>query len=408
MLHLRTVLFTCTLSTAWSFVFADDAASGTPWLRFRTQELHQDRNEGMAVADYNGDGKPDISAGEFWYAGPDFTRKQPLRKIAPFGGGEYLNNNSEHAIDLNLDGFPDLITGGFMDSELVWYENPGPQALREGTLWKRHVLVDTGLKHNEASLMADIDGDGRMECIVNHWQDNLPMRIYKLSPAEGGPSVETITVAEAGEKTSGHGLGTGDLNGSGRTDIIFKNGWYEQLADGSWKLHAAWSKPFMSVPALVLDVDGDGRNDILWGNGHDYGLYWEKQLEPAADGTLRWEQHLIDDRWSQAHVLAWHDLDGDGRPELITGKRYYGHGGRDPGANDGLVIYAYQWQSEKGAFQRHSIVVSEPGKPGPGVGLQLQVADLNGNGRPDLAAAGKSGTYIIWNDGPADELPSTP
>jgi hypothetical protein len=371
-----------------------------PWLKFRVQELHQDRNEGIAVADFNGNGKPDISAGEFWYEGPDFTQKRKLRKIEPFGGGEYLNNNGEHAVDLNRDGFPDILTGGFMETELVWYENPGPQALREAQLWKRHVLVDTGLKHNEATLMADITGDGQLECIVNHWQDNLPMRYHTITPAKDGPNVETITIAEAGEKTNGHGIGVGDLNGSGRNDIIYKNGWYEQLEDGSWKHHAAWTKPFMSVPALVIDVDGDGRNDILWGNGHDYGLYWQKQLKPAADGTLRWEQHVIDDTWSQAHVLVWHDLDGDGQQELITGKRYYGHGGRDPGADDGVAIYAYKWQPEKAAFQRHPIVVSEPGKPGPGVGLQLRVADLNGNGRPDLAATGKSGTYIIWNEGP--------
>jgi len=389
-----------TIGAATIQAFADEAKPENPWLNFRIQELHQDRNEGIAVADFNGNGTPDISAGEFWYEGPDFIHKRPLRKIEPFGGGEYLNNNSEHAIDLNLDGLPDIVTGGFMDTEIAWYENPGPEALSEGRLWTRHVLVETGLRHNEATIMADIDGDGIPELLVNHWQDNLPMRYYKITPAKGGPRVETVTVADAGDKTNGHGIGVGDLNGSGRNDIIYKNGWYEQLENGSWKHHAAWTKPFMSVPAWVVDVDGDGRNDILWGNGHDYGLYWSRQLEPASDGTLRWQKHVIDETWSQAHVLVWHDLDGDGSPELIAGKRYYGHGGRDPGADDGVVIYAYKWQAEKSGFKRHPIVISEPGKPGPGVGLQLRVADLNGNGRPDLAAAGKSGTYIIWNEGP--------
>ncbi|MFZ9937788.1 MAG: FG-GAP repeat protein, partial [Luteolibacter sp.] len=42
---------------------AKDAASEPAWPRFRAQELHQDRNEGLAVADFNGDGRPDISAG---------------------------------------------------------------------------------------------------------------------------------------------------------------------------------------------------------------------------------------------------------------------------------------------------------------------------------------------------------
>jgi len=371
------------------------------WPDFRAQQLHLDRNEGIAVADFDGDGHPDLSAGEFWYRGPGFTDKRQLRKLEPFGGGEYLTNNSEHALDLNLDGFPDILTGSFMESELAWYENPGPEGLADGRLWQRHVLIDTGLKQNEATLMADIDGDGRPEILVNHWNDSQPMRYYKITPGRDGPTVQTITVAEGGKNSNGHGVGVGDLNGNGRNDILYKHGWYEQLEDGTWKHHADWTKPYMSVPALVADVNGDGRNDILWGNGHDYGLYWEEQLEPAADGTLQWRQHLIDDTWSQAHVLAWHDLDGDGRPELITGKRYYGHGGKDPGANDGPVVHAYKWQAATNTFTRHPISVSPPeAKTGPGVGLQFIVRDLNGNGRPDIAAPGKSGTYILWNDTP--------
>ena len=393
------------VSTAVAFIscLALPLASAEPlaWPSFRVQELHQDRNEGIAIADYNGDGRPDISAGEFWYEGPGFTKQRQLRKLEPFADGEYLTNNGEHAIDLNLDGYPDIVTGSFMDSELLWFENPGPDALAEGRLWKRHVLIDTGLKTNEATLMADIDGDGQAELLVNHWQDNLPMRYYKITPAKDGPQTQTITVAEAGDKTNGHGAGVGDLNGSGRIDILYKNGWYEQKPDGSWKQHPAWTKPFMSLPALVIDVNGDSRNDILWGNGHNYGLYWEEQLEPAPNGALRWRQHVIDDTWSQAHVLVWHDLDGDSRPELITGKRYYGHGGRDPGANDGLVLYAYKWMPEKNGFERQPIAVSDPAsKRGPGAGLQLRVADLNGDSRPDLASTGKSGTYVIWNEAP--------
>lgn len=384
-------------------VASAEADDGKGWLNFRVQELHQDRNEGMAIADYNGDGHLDISAGEFWYEGPDFTKQHKLRKLEPFGGGEYLTNHSEHAIDVNLDGHLDIITGSFMETELTWYENPGPEGLREGRMWKRHVLIDTGLKQNEGSLMADIDGDGTLELIINHWNDGQPMRYYKITPAKDGPMVEMVVVAEAGENTNGHGVAVGDLNGSGRNDIIYKNGWYEQLENGTWKRHAAWTKPFMSLPALVIDVNGSGRADILWGNGHNYGLYWEEQLEPSADGSLRFRQHVIDDTWSQAHVLVWHDLDGDGKPELITGKRYYGHGGKDPGADDGVVLYAYKWNAEKPGFVRHPIVVSAPGaKQGPGVGLQLRVADLNGNGRPDLAAVGKSGTYIIWNEEPGE------
>src|SRR5438105_10399523 len=75
------------------------AAAG---LKFRVQQLHVDNNEGCAVADFNRDGHLDISAGEFWYPGPGFTEKKPLRKLEPFGQ-DYLTNNGEHAYDVNGD-----------------------------------------------------------------------------------------------------------------------------------------------------------------------------------------------------------------------------------------------------------------------------------------------------------------
>ena len=207
-------------------------AAGAEWLEFRAQKLHLDRNEAIAAADFNGNGHVDLSAGAYWYAGPDFTEQRPVRELKPFLGGEWLSNHSEHAMDLNLNGLPDIVTGGFMETELVWYENRGPDGLADGRMWERHVLINTGLRSNETTLMTDIDGDGTATLLMNHWQDGLPMRYYRITPAEGGPEVEMVTVMEGGENTNGHGVGVGDLNGSGRNDIIYKNGWYERLEDG--------------------------------------------------------------------------------------------------------------------------------------------------------------------------------
>jgi hypothetical protein len=147
---------------------------------------------------------------------------------------------------------------------------------------------------------------------------------------------------------------------------------------------------------LVVDVDGDGRNDLIWGKGHHYGVYWRKQGQPRPDGTTTWSEHLIDDSWSQAHSLAWADLDGDGKGELITGKRVRGHGGRDPGADEGACLYYYRWHAPAQEFVRHTI--SPPGG-GVGTGMQICVADLTNDGRPDIAVAGKTGTWLLINEG---------
>jgi hypothetical protein len=51
---------------------------------------------------------------------------------------------------------------------------------------------------------------------------------------------------------------------------------------------------------------------------------------------------MIDDSWSQGHSLGIADINGDGRPDLITGKRYMAHNGRDPGEREPLGIYWYE------------------------------------------------------------------
>jgi len=95
--------------------------------------------------------------------------------------------------------------------------------------------------------------------------------------------------------------------------------------------------------------------------------------------------------------MAWADLDGDGHGELITGKRVRGHGGRDPGAAEGACLYYYRWNEKTRKLDRHTI--SPPGE-GVGTGMQICVADLSGDGRRDIAVSGKTGTWLLLNEGP--------
>src|SRR5437879_13806466 len=87
-------------------------------LKWRVQQLNVDNNEGCAVADFDKDGHLDVSAGEYWYPGPDFKEKKPLRELA-VQPPDYLTNNAEHAWDVNGDGWPDVVSSSFMQSEKI-------------------------------------------------------------------------------------------------------------------------------------------------------------------------------------------------------------------------------------------------------------------------------------------------
>jgi len=118
--------------------------------------------------------------------------------------------------------------------------------------------------------------------------------------------------------------------------------------------------------------------------------------EPKPDGTTTWTEHLIDDTWSQAHSMAWADLYGDGHGKLTTGKRVRGHGGRAPGAGEPACLYYYRWDAAAKQFVRYPIT---PPDANVGTGMQICVADLTSDRRPDIAVSGKTGTWLLVNQG---------
>ncbi|MDR3711782.1 MAG: VCBS repeat-containing protein [Puia sp.] len=365
---------------------ADNAAAHpVAPLLFKKQKLAGETYESAGVFDVNGDGKPDIVSGAYWYEGPAFTTRHFIGKMEPFG--EYWDDFSTIALDVNGDGKTDYVTGGWFGKSLRWWENPG-----NGGPWKEHLIDTTG--NVECTRAWDVDGDGTPEIVPNNPGNTL--KFYRLERDAKGHGTGQFTKVPVAP-TQGHGLGFGDINGDGRGDFVVSKGWLEAPADplkGNWVLHPEFDLGTTSVPVLVVDVNGDGKNDIIAGQAHDYGLNWFEQRVDRS-GKRSWVRHPIDPSNSQFHTMEWEDIDGDGVKELVTGKRYRAHG-TDPGVNDPYGIYYYKWNGESFTKQ---IVDYGPIGQGKGTGIFFAIADLRGTGRKDIVVAGKDGLYVFYNEG---------
>ncbi|GAB2559293.1 FG-GAP repeat domain-containing protein [Spirosoma aerophilum] len=361
------------------------AVAPEPGLRFSRHFVAAESYESVGVFDVDNDDTLDLVSGDFWYEGPTFWNRHLIgnepRK------DQYYDDFSTIPLDVNGDGRLDFITGGWFDQTLRWVENPG----KKGATWPSHEIGKVG--NVETTRAWDVDGDGTVDIVPNN--PNHPLKYIKLV----SPGVfKTITVAP----TQGHGLGFGDINGDGRADLIVSDGWLEAPANreaGPWTLHKEFSFGTASVPIIVADVNGDKRNDLIVGQGHSYGLHWYEQTRDAA-GQRVWTKHLIDDKNSQYHCLEWIDITGDSRPELLTGKRFRAHNGKDPGELDPVGLYYFTWDPSKKQFVKHDIAYG-PAGVGKGTGIYFAVADLHKNGRKDIIVAGKDGLFVFFNEGRA-------
>ena len=402
---------------------AATAVAAEPVLHtFKRQQLSdQFWCEGASFADFNRDGANDIVSGPWWYEGPAFTNRHELYapqatfslqlgpmtsiQVPGFEGAlgaknTYSDNFFAFPRDFNGDGWMDVLIVGFPGKETVWFENPKTADKH----WPRHMIFEQ--TDNESPTFADLTGDGKPElvCITkgaygyatpDPADPTRPWTWHRISPNK-----------DYGNFT--HGMGLGDLNGDGRTDLLEKDGWWEQPAslagDPEWVFHAT---PFGLGGSQMhaYDVNGDGLKDVITAlTAHAYGLAWYEQYREGAD--IRFREHIIMNKepsenrygikFSELHAIELVDMDGDGLKDIVTGKRFWSHGRMgDPDRNQAAVNYWFRLV--RGADKSVDFIPYRI-DDNSGVGVQLVVGDVDANGLQDLVVGNKKGTFVLFHE----------
>ncbi|MGD9720028.1 MAG: FG-GAP repeat domain-containing protein [Pirellulales bacterium] len=358
------------------------AAEKSPEISFQRAQLDSKfRSEGVAVGDFNSDGKMDVAAGSVYYAAPDWKLTPVLEKPQEFDPLNYSDSFCNFADDINGDRRTDLIVVGFPGKETWWFEQPATA----GGTWQRHEC--TPITNNESPSYLDIDGNGQRDLLLGY--DPGKFIGYAVPAAAGLWKLVPVSAENApGTDRFSHGIGAGDVNGDGRTDVLVIQGWWEAPASPSaspWVFHPVNFGEQCSQ-MYVYDCDGDGDNDVISSSAHQVGIWWHEQ---KPDG---WQTHTIFKDISQTHSLNLVDINGDGLKDIVTGKRWWAHGPKgDINPDAPAVVYWFELsrQGNKPVWTPHQI------DDNSGVGTQLEVADVNGDGLLDVVTANKKGAHYF-------------
>ncbi|HYV36240.1 MAG TPA: VCBS repeat-containing protein [Gemmataceae bacterium] len=401
----------CTLLLFTTSMPSATSATTTAIPKFRMQEIATDLKVGYAVilVDIDGDGKKDIVVVDttrvVWYQNPTWKMRTIIQgQTAP-------DNVCIDAYDIDGDGKIDLALGaGWKPANtktggtLQWLKRG--KTLDEP--WTLYPIDSEPTVHRIR--FVDLDGSGKAALVLaplqgrnttqaKNWLDGNPVRLIAFHiPKDPTRDKWKAEVLDQNLHVL-HNICPIPATGRKGMDLLCAS--YEGLTLLQRGEAGKWTGTRLNDGNQANPKSNRGSSEVKMGqlkNGKKviatiepwHGNQVVVYTEPAKAGD-QWVRHVLDEKLKWGHAVSFADLSGSGGDDLVIGVR--DDLSNKAGERRGVRIYTPD--DESGAkWTRHDL---DPG----GVAVEdLAVADLNGDGRPDIVAVGRQtgNVRIYWNE----------
>lgn len=355
-------------------------------------------NRGLALADINGDGYPDVVVSNSYSNTLGVllnNRDGTFQPAVTYNSGGAYPPSSVAIADVNDDGKPDLIVA---NSSGPYPADHAFVAVLMGNgdgTFQSPVTYDAGaLGELSDVVVADVNGDRKLDLVVAYFTGSIAVLLGNGDGTFWAPILSRLPSAN-------DSIAIADVNNDGKPDLLAthgRDGWVGVSlgnGDGTFRTEVEYNSGAIWPGSFaVTDVNGDSKPDLVVANGgYPDGIV--SILLGNGDGTFQ-PAKGYDSGGTFGRALAVADVNGDGKPDVVVANLYTSNVGVLLGNGDGTFQPALTYDS--GYEFPNSIVI----------------ADVNGDGAPDLLIQNRAGANccdgyvaVLLNNAPVCTTPPT-